>query len=73
MSSYSGGQYGGGDYGDGNSGEGAYGSFTPSSNVVEGTAVAVPVASSVTADSNTYASPSMAQHPSTMPDSKMKV
>ncbi len=71
MASYGSGNYGGGDYGESNT-YGSAGGYTPSSSTVEGTAV--PVASSVTAEGNTYqSSPSLAQHPSTMPDSKMKV
>ncbi len=66
----SGGNYGGGDYGGGNYGTGDdTAANTPSSYVVEGTAVS----QSVTAQANTYASPSMDQHPSEMPDAKMKV
>ncbi len=74
-SSYGGGQYGGGDYGDDPSGGGdnAASSTSTPAYVSEGTAV--PVATAVTADSNTYGATSanMDQHPSTMPNAKMEV
>ncbi len=65
--------YGGGGYGLISSGGGGYGAssrFTSSFNVVGGPAAAVQVASSVTADSNSHASPTSNQHPSTMSDAR---